>query len=190
MPYVLDRMMFIHIPKTGGHSVWQVMKEHGGFRTKDEWGANFTHHMSGHGARQSLGGKYSWYQKVALVRNPWDRAVSLYFGRNKIKEHSPEGFAKYMRRFSSLNKMRFNPYYLQTRMLTPDTLIFKLDEIEKLYGWMEANLEITIKDRPFIKTGLNRRAERQDYQHYFTPVLRETIMVKHALDIDRFGWKF
>jgi len=182
-------MLFVHIPKTGGHAVWEVVKANGGYRMKDER-SHIRMHTSANALKQRLGPEYNQFKKVSLIRNPWERAVSLYFGRNKLKKFSPEGFAKYMRQWRTLGKMRWNPYYQQTALLNRDVLVFRLDQIEKLWHWMEMNLDITVDDPGIIKTGKNRYVERMHYRKYFNKELRAVIAQAHKRDIERFGWKY
>lgn len=191
MAYILDRMLFIHIPKCAGHTVWEVMKANGGFRAKDRWGGRFSHHQSAFGLRQALGKTWCDYQPVTLVRNPWERAVSLYFGRNRNKNpHTPAGFAKFMRRYERLSKYRWNPHYPLSRMITPEMIVFKVDEIERLWGWMESNLEIEIGTPKVRRSGTHRYVDRLHYRDYFTKQLRNGIAEVHQHDIARWGWKF
>ncbi len=183
--------MFIHIPKTGGHSVWNVMRANGGHRCKDTLGGNWTHHMSATGIRQKMGSTdYDRYDKVALIRNPWQRAVGLYFGRNKIKEHSPAGFAKFMKQYRGIGKYRWNPFYPQSRLLLPDVRAFKLEHIDELYRYLEQACGIEVNGPDAIKTGRNRHVERLPWREYFTDALRDEIARKHERDIERWGWVF
>lgn len=167
------------------------MKPHGAFRAKDVWGRRFINHQSafsfqGRTARAGHGP----FKMFALVRNPWERAVSLYFGRDKFDTHSPKKFHRYMETRSSSGSARWNPFYLQTNSFTPDTLVFQLDKIEELYAWLEKEFAINITERPHRKTGKNRRAERLPYQDYHNKLTRKLIYEAHHRDIERFGWKF
>lgn len=190
MPYVIDDLMFFHLPKTGGHSVWYVMEQHGGFRCKTEWGGHWSHHMTSYGARQKLGPKWDQYKKFTLVRNPWERAVSLYFGRNKINKHSPAAFARWMLRWRGLGKFRWNPHYAQTRVIHPGVTVFRLDDIDKLYGWMEDQLDITITEKFHHRTGHQRHKPRLHYRKYYNKELRDAVADSHRADIRKFGWTF
>jgi hypothetical protein len=190
MPYLLNNVMFIHIPKTGGHSVWDVMRQHGGTRMKDSHGDAWTHHATGIGLKQRLGGSYDHWTKFSLVRNPWQRAVGLYYGRDKLKEHTPARFEKWLDQWRTMGKLRWNPYYPQSRLLTTDVTVFRLENIEECYDWMEEQFDIKIVDPKHIKTGKHRYVERLPWRDYFSRRHRRAIGEAHKVDIYRWGWQF
>lgn len=190
MPYVMGRMLFIHVPKTGGHSVLKVMRANGGFRAGDEWGYGFRSHQSAWTIKARLKEKWYDYDRVSLVRNPWDRAVSLYFGKDKITSHSPAGFQKYMRRCIDAFKHRWSPWRLQTVMLSDEVKVFRLDDIAKLYEWMALEHGAEIGTPEVLKTGKNRYVERLPYQAYYTPELLDQVAEAHVKEIKKYKWSF
>ncbi len=190
MTYALGKTLFLHLPKTGGHCVWKIFEAHGGYRLKDKLGDKYNIHHSARGLKQRFGRSYDYYEKISLVRNPWERAVSLYFGRNKLNKFSPAGFEKYMRQWRSLRKYRWNPNYPQSRFTLPGVLIFDLAKIDLLYEWIEKRHQIKIINPGIIKTGKNRYQDRLHYREYYTSKLRADIAQAHKTDIKKYGWKF
>lgn len=183
--------MFIHIPKTGGHSVWDVMEPRGGFRAKEEWGAKFTHHQSGGSLKVRLGPKFDTYKKFSLIRNPFERAVGLYFGRdNKTHRQSIAGFKKYMNNRRGLSKYRWNPYYSQLTFAGPHAKLFDLARIDELYDWMGHELGEVITERPYHKTGRHRHRERLPWREYYDDEIVGWMKEAQAADLERFGWEF
>jgi len=60
--------LFIHIPRTGGHSI------------KEAFGDRVTYLNHHEPLRRDLYVKYEKYFKFAFVRNPWSRIASAYHG--------------------------------------------------------------------------------------------------------------
>ncbi len=73
--------IFIHIPRTGGHSVHQAL------------GGKSSHLRAVH-HRQMLGNRYNECFVFAIIRNPWDHAVSWYLNKGG---KAVEGFRQWVR---------------------------------------------------------------------------------------------
>lgn len=149
-----------------------------------------THHHTAHGLRQKLGKEWGNYEPFALVRNPFDRAVSLYYGRYKNNlTPSPAGFPKFMRRIRNKHSYRWNPWYKLSSRITYDTRTFRLEDIEDCMDWLRSK-GLTVKETPHVKTGKHRYLERLHYSAYYTPELVEEMTEAHLSDLQRWGWKF
>ena len=92
------KFIFVHIPKTGGNSIQNVLKKYSedkinvkevNSKTKDleRFGVSSLGHIHKHSSigeyyknwnKRAYGG-WELYYKFTVVRNPWDRAVSNYF---------------------------------------------------------------------------------------------------------------
>src|SRR5215218_4648814 len=68
-----EKVLFIHIQKTGGSSIAEALKQ----KIPDVTEV-FGTHDSALRARAALESEYSRLFKFAFVRNPWDRLVSWY----------------------------------------------------------------------------------------------------------------
>jgi Sulfotransferase family len=88
-----DRWLFIHVPKTGGNTLQAILRAHSEDRlTSDEYRDGFEDfevegdvtskkHMSLQDYHDRLAADvYDRLFRFAVVRNPWERAISLYFG--------------------------------------------------------------------------------------------------------------
>jgi len=96
------RFLFIHVPKTGGNSIQFVLKEYADDEiiTQDKDGQDGTDRFGlwnrqyGTTKHTTLNQYYSaidadLYQtlfKFAVIRNPWDRMISLYFSPHRRKK--------------------------------------------------------------------------------------------------------
>jgi hypothetical protein len=195
MTYLLDehRLGYIHIPKTGGHTVWHTLEANGAYRAKDRHGARFTHHQTMAAVRSRFGNaEFDQWQWIVTVRNPFERALSLYYGRKKITKHSVEGFQKYMRRWRGLAKYRWNPYYPQSRFIVPgeNVHVFKLEEIDRLYDWLEDRYGLTTFRDTHWKTGAYRMKERLPLARYYTSEIISEMTGKHVADLARWGYSY
>ena len=195
MTYILQDMMFIHIPKTGGHSVLEVMKVNGGYALKDlhGFGNGFSYHEASSWIREKLGDdEYDTYHKVTLMRNPWERAVGLYYGEARPDGHSGRGFRIWIRsqqriRYKSKDK-RVDPITPQSWMIGSEVRVFDLARIEELWAWMQATLDIKPIKPGHVMSG--KSGERMPYRDYYSPIIQKVIAKSSYVDIARMGWKF
>lgn len=195
MSYILQNMLFIHIPKTGGHSVLKVIKDNGGYSLKEFYGFGngFPYHFPAFKLRLKLGAEvYDNFEKVSLVRNPWHRAVGLYYAHPVKGGQTASGFNKWLLAWSKARPRsrdkRIDPLCLQSWMLGPEVIRFDLKRVDKLYDWMEANLDIDPIEPPHVLSG--QRMDRVPYKEIFTVKSKRLIRDAHRVDIKRHGWKF
>lgn len=188
--------MFIHIPKTGGHSVWDAMKQHGGYALKDVYGPGngFSYHETADDLRLKFGhSMWKGFKKISVVRNPWERAVGLYFGEKRKGNYNPKGFKKWLWKYhharqNELDK-RFNPLFPQTRLLRQDVHVWDLKQIDLLFRWMEKRQEIKIENPGMVQSG-HHRENRLHWTKFHTKRTREIIGRANEQDIRRFRWTY
>jgi hypothetical protein len=160
------QLTFIHIPKTGGSSIKTWVRNN-----------NLTHQIL-------LGGHYAptpadpVTNGFVVVRNPWDRIVSLYlFMRTQL---SFEDYFKHKlyRDFPTgkLNQVDFIDD--TTRILRFESLDADFVQIQELTGCYE----------PLGKINVNTR--RENYQSYYTSELQNLVADMFARDIERFKYTF
>lgn len=68
-----ENALFIHIPKTGGTSIGEILTEHGAMKTKFRLEGS-PNHSSIFDVKKEFPDAF----RFAIVRNPWDRMWSLY----------------------------------------------------------------------------------------------------------------
>jgi hypothetical protein len=136
---------------------------------------------------------YKGVEKVTMVRNPFDRVVSLYTSENnrdKLHERSPT-FEHFVHNIEELLENGFidGHYNTLTANLTigdrfqPDT-VFKLENLQELIAHL-----------PQPEGGFpqeNRSKQRQaDYQGYYTSSELVDLVAKiYEEDLKRFGYTF
>ena len=129
-------------------------------------------------------------EKVTLVRNPFDRIVSLYTcGNNNISglNSVPRSFEDYLDEVDRLLKSgETNGHYnTLTANLSikgffqPDT-IFKLEELDKLVNYLPKT------DFPKV----NASPHRDHYRDYYDDRSIRIVERIYAEDLERFGYEF
>lgn len=93
------KFLFIHVPKTGGNSVQNILKKYSEdkivtiadhqdgkerFEVRNKKYATLIKHSSLHDYKKSLPPElYAQLFKFSIIRNPWDMMVSFYFSPNR-----------------------------------------------------------------------------------------------------------
>jgi len=163
------RLGFVHIPKTAGTSirVW----------------LNKIVHSSVHRNAHMLVPT----ETFAVVRNPWDRIVSLWLQYNSLKK-TDIPFDTFVRNLSSYKfheRSWFNFAQPQkewipdgvTYLLRFETLEQDFAQIQKIYGCTDS--------LPKINT-----SQHDDYHTYYTDETRDIVAQVFKDDIEAFGYSF
>ena len=182
-PYV-----FIHINKTAGTSIGNAI------------GLPVKHHQT---AREVIAriGRENWDKayKFTLVRNPWDRAVSLYeYRRKKNKtDLASRGIA-----FSDWVKKTFGPdkdtfYYNNAKSFQPQVEWLRDDEGKISIDFI-GKFESINEDFEKIRRAIGLDAElphlnasrRASYQSYYDDETRKIVATWFQEDIEFFCYRF
>ncbi|NTT85536.1 sulfotransferase family protein [Tabrizicola fusiformis] len=206
------RYVFVHIPKTGGTALSlaleaRAMKEdiligdtpkararRGRVKALQAPGRLWKHSTLAdiEGAVPGMEGFFT----LALVRNPWDRAVSYYHWlRMQGFAHPAVGLAKalsfsdFLHHPQTMTAFRLWPYgaYLRDRSgAERATLFARLEHLASDLAPFEAHLGFRLPVLPRI----NDSARDRDWRGYFRDADRALIADLCAADIARFGYTF
>ena len=180
--------IFIHINKTAGTSIGNAI------------GLPVKHHQT---AREVIAGigRENWDKayKFTLVRNPWDRAVSLYEYRRKKNKTD---LAKRGIAFSEWVNKTFGPdkdpfYYNNAKSFQPQVEWLK-DDAGRISIDFIGKFETINEDFEKIRRAIGLDAElphlnasrRASYQSYYDDETRETVATWFREDIEFFGYRF
>jgi len=165
------RALFIAIPRTGTRSMYRYLQEHqGGELVRD--------HEIG------VPAEYVDYYRFAVVRNPYDRAISMW-----LYLHQPEvtglGFAEWVARITAPN---YTPYDRNTPWAEwgwKQSYFLKGQRFEQVLRFED--LQVGLMALPFTSVGdslphENRVVGRGRWQHYMGPA--EVKLVNEVWDED------
>ncbi|HTU69044.1 MAG TPA: sulfotransferase family 2 domain-containing protein [Candidatus Baltobacteraceae bacterium] len=199
------RCVFIHIPKCGGTSIEDVLWP--GPRTTNELWGGFVdaycnpyqtgglQHLTAALVRKVIGEEtFERYYRFAVVRNPWDRAVSQFvFLRRRPDLQAFLGidgdatFKAYLRAIRARAHVQWEPQYrflydTNDRILVDDVLRFEQ---------LDASIA-QVFDRLGVLGPLPHRnaGERESLQAYYDDEARELVAEWYAQDVHRFGYTF
>lgn len=142
----MRKLMYVHIPKTGGTSVEKYGKKHG---------INWGRHMKFPTPKKKINSPY-WHlpptlfngkkspyngkKLFTIVRNPYDRAISEYKYRieiwskkkNNVSKKGLNNFIRNLEREIKKNKYCFDSHVIpQHEFIDEDTEVINLENIEK-----------------------------------------------------------
>lgn len=209
------QFIFIHVPKTGGNSLQELLLEYSDdkvalysenqdgterFEIKSSYSAKLKKHSILRDYKAYLKPEaYVKYYKFAVVRNPWERAISLYFSPIfKRTEFSEKEFLKSLRScrplayyvneinlFEKLTaKLGFfkgTNYNLRSQV----DLILRFENLEEDLEYLKRELNIELK-----KLQHRNKSIRKDYKNYYTPKTRDIVYKKFKNEIIEFGYTF
>lgn len=193
-----NRVIFIHVPKTAGNSIFQTLFD-----------ANPQGHKEALWYRKFDALRFDEYYKFGFVRNPWDRFVSAYFYlkhggmgrydcdfRDKYlcKVNSFSEFVKAMGddsgyRKKIMNWVHFKP---QATFLCDENgrvLVDYIGAYENLDGcYSELCRNIGLERNGELK--MINRSVREDYRKYYSESGVDCIRTLYQEDINMFAYEF
>ncbi|MDE2480921.1 MAG: sulfotransferase family 2 domain-containing protein [bacterium] len=199
------RCIFIHIPKCGGTSIEDVLWPDP--RTEAELWMGFVsplhnayqtgglQHLTAPLVRRVVGETtFASYYRFAVIRNPWDRAVSQFvFMRRRPDLRAYLGvtedgsFKHYLERLSEREHVQWMPqwrflYDDDGSLLVEDVLRFERLEEDAARVFRRLGVDAAL---PHAKRG-----EREPLASYYDDDAREMVARIYAEDIRRFGYRF
>lgn len=200
------RCIFVHIPKTGGTSIEDLIWP--GPRTTDDLWMGFVdryhnkyqtgglQHLLASQIRQEVGaGIFSRYYKFSIVRNPWDRAVSQFVfmdTRDDLRDFlgmkQGDGLKKYAELISKKRHVQWEPQVNFVRDADGEPLLDYIGRYETFSASVfNALSAIGIKANAIPH---RKKGQRGPYQGYYDAESREMIGTLYAADIEAFGYRF
>jgi hypothetical protein len=192
------KLVFIHINKTGGTSVRSAL----GLPAEEDWRGRFRKHYRYNELLKILPTNVLHEATIAtIVRNPWDRLVSLFHYRKwltKSKGLEPAILAiyasfphwfNYLWEKDQFRKPNIKP---QISWLCDDQgqecvdFIGKFENLEQDTHRLSELLGIS----PLKFPHLIKSTRNPDYRSYYTPELREKVAHLYRADIERFDYHF
>jgi Sulfotransferase family len=177
------KCIFVEVPKTGSTSIRSII----GYAPKPHFNICQI-------ANEIDKERFVSYFKFGFVRNPWDRAVSLYERKEGLQLKSKMSFDQFVEwmKFSSCTCTRALPHRYQLDwFVSPhgDILVDFIGRYESLQSdW--AKIAARLNANPHLpKKRVNTERER-DYSKYYSDRTKRIIAERFAVDIEYFGYKF
>ncbi|HTA46988.1 MAG TPA: sulfotransferase family 2 domain-containing protein [Bryobacteraceae bacterium] len=200
------RCIFVHVPKTGGTSIEDVIWP--AERTEEDLWMGF---VSAHGNKYQTGGLqhllarqirqevgdeiFGDYFKFAIVRNPWDRSVSQFcYTRIRTDLHELIGmtaetsFSEYLALIEGHEHVQWQPQFDFLYDADGSILVDFVGRFERL----EQDAR-SIFSRLSLETGTLPHAnasDRRPYREYFDASCKRRIERLYGQDIEAFGYEF
>ena len=176
------KCIFVEVPKTGSTSIRHIL----GHPPKP--------HMNIHQISQEIDPHtFNSYFKFGFVRNPWDRAVSLYERREGIQMRDRMSFDEFVRwmKFASSTCIHPVPHRYQLDWFVNPSGDLQIDYIGRFEtldrDWDHIRTRLGIPD---TLPNVNSRENKRDYREYYTPDLASIIRERFAVDIEYFRYSF
>lgn len=201
------RCIFIHVPKTGGTSlenlIWpagQHDEAHLARGFVDEFHNRYQtgslKHLLARQVRQEVGRVlFGACFKFAFVRNPWDRAVSQYAYmatrpdlRRFVGLPDSACFKTYLDRIGRRRHVQWEP---QVHFLVDDDGRSLVDAIGRFEHFeRDAQRVLAAIGLPAARLRHDNASVRAAYPHYYDAESRQIVAERYAADIAAFGYRF
>jgi hypothetical protein len=205
------RFIFVHVQKTAGTSLRNVLKQYAPDARK--WHGRHGHASSGIAEI----GRERWerYFSFGFVRNPWDRLVSHYcMITDRIAALSPEQRREarpfkvelwnYVLHFSDdfesfldnctgliLDRGCYKSFlFNQIDYLTDEQGKVAVDFIGRFENFEEDANMVLQRIGVDAKVPMLNTSKRSNYRDYYTPRTRDLVARRFARDIEMFGYEF
>jgi hypothetical protein len=153
--------------------------------------------MSDAEVRAQAGAAFERFFKFSSVRNPWARAVSLYFRGEGVKPSETMSFEAFCERhlYASDTCTRPTLHRDQADWLVDETGAIAVDYVYKVEEFAASIDEIRersggrIRLQP-LQENVNARSRSERYREVYTDRSRQLIARRFERDIDLFGYVF
>jgi hypothetical protein len=174
------RLLFIHIARTGGTSIEAA------FVGSDWWYVDAqSKHLSASQTRRYYGeGIWSSFVKFAVVRNPWDRLVSMWAA-------GAWRFGQDIDLSAFLRQLRPHPHELYQSLHYHEILDEELDYVLRFES-LQTDLSRMLRERGIDDIVLPRveTSHHTHYSDYYSPEAAELARTMFRKDIELYGYKF
>jgi hypothetical protein len=197
---IQKKFLFIHVPKTAGNSIQNVLKHYSEdsivclnplqdgierFEVRNKSFSNINKHSSLFDYYQVLSPDFfHCLYKFAVIRNPWERMISYFF--------SPHRQTQGWNRDEFVNLLQKVPtmfYYLNTCGLPSSTpeinFVMRFESLKEDFRQVAQILQLKNANLPILN-----KSNREDYWKYYDSQLVNMVAHKYAAEIEYASYCF
>jgi hypothetical protein len=178
-------LIFVHIARTGGTSIETAFTGHDWWHISPE-----TKHLSARQIRLRAGEqRWASYFKFSVVRNPWDRIVSMFatgwWMGDQRQGDAPAAFQHFIENLAP------HPHEIYSSLHYSEIINEKLDLIIR-YEALQDGFDKVCKavNRPRMMLGHQEARERLHYSVYYNDHTRRQVGELFKKDIEHYGYAF
>ena len=180
---IKGKLLFIHIPKTGGTSFKYYYK-----------GGDVLYHWRLKDIRDKQK-EYLKYERISVIRNPFDRLYSAWkhimqpnaIGRRKVYDTEIISFEEFV--IGDVYKRYLFTYPQWDYLELDGKLESKIIRFESLTDGIHAlDKELGLKPRPIPH--IRNSKEKRHYSHYYTDEMRARVEEYYRDDLKQFNYSF
>jgi len=178
------KLIFIHIARTGGTSIETALVG------KDWWLINpKTKHISAGMAQQVYGDEiWSTYTKFSVVRNPWDRVVSMWAAKwwhqaSELDKHC--SFEEFILNIKPHPHEGYNTLFYNEVLNEGIDFILRFECLQSDFSCMLNNLGVKDVLLPHIE-----KREHPRYTVMYNDKEKQIVSELYKDDINKFGYSF
>lgn len=175
------------IPHHYRPALWRVRLAFGMKPSKA--GTSYFNHMGAAALRRAMDpALFDAYRKVTVVRNPWDREVSLYYWTYRDNPDPPE-FDRFVSRWRYRPERKtFEIYSISGRIVAD--VILRYETLQTDFERFVASLGVEIcPELPRAKSH-QRSTTARDYKSMYTSRTKRIVERRYAREIEAFGYEF
>lgn len=201
--------IFVHIPRCGGTSIedviWPNMEDRTdanlwmGFVSKyrNKYQTGGLQHLLARQIELEVGSVvFKRYFKFAIIRNPWDKAVSQFSymkSRKDLREFigmkDHDDFKQYLSLIQKTSHVQWLPQHIFLESAEGDVLVDFVGRFENFQNDFSAILE-RLQLRGVNQIPHKNKSCRSHYRDYYDSEAMEMIREMYAIDIRKFGYVF
>ena len=202
------KCIFVHIPKTAGSSIENVIWPLESDRVvenlwlgiikpyRNKYQTDGLQHLTSSQIKTEVGTDvFNSYYKFSIIRNPWEKAVSqfIYMKKRKglrrfIGMNKWSSFKKYLNLISKKEHAQWMKQvdfvYDENGMIMVDKII-RFENIEEEFQLMRQHLGI-----PYIKLPHVNKSKRKHYTKYYNKSTIQIVSDLYKEDIEAFNYTF
>ncbi|MFT4736382.1 MAG: hypothetical protein ACJAZM_001281 [Cyclobacteriaceae bacterium] len=164
-------------------------------------------HMAASQVRDLIGNDlWASYLKITVVRNPWDKTVSLYHWRRRKRPfynhlgrilkgwpwHSParrHNFKDFVQLMFEKNTLNEDVAITQLTEGTPDYFYIRFEHMHEDMQSLCEQLGVTYQPEEMPKKKVGYR-DSKSYREYYDDASKEHVRAAYADVVERFGYEF